>query len=122
MGRHADRRANRAYHRRPYKRRVFGTEERPRLSVFRSSSHIYAQIINDDEAKTLAAVSTRTPKIQKAVKNTGDKSAAEKVGKELAKRAKSAGVSKVVFDRASFAYHGRIKALADAARKGGLSF
>jgi len=122
MGRHKDRRPNRAFHRRPYRRRVFGTEERPRLSVFRSGRHIYAQVINDDEAKTLAAVSTRTPELQKAISNTGDKSAAEKVGKEIAKRAKKVGVNKVVFDRASFAYHGRIKALADAAREGGLSF
>ena len=122
MGRHAQRRKNRAFHRRPYRRRVTGTSERPRLSVYRSGKHIYAQIINDDENVTLAAVSTLTPAIRKVNAKTASADAATAVGTALAERAKGAGVTKVVFDRASFSYHGRVKALAEAARKGGLSF
>ena len=95
---------------------VFGTAERPRLSVFRSNKQIYAQVINDLEGKTLAAASSlgleTMPKIQQA----------EKVGELLAKKAQEAGVSAVVFDRNGYLYHGRVKSLADAARKGGLNF
>jgi len=94
---------------------------RPRLSVFRSGRHIYAQIINDEDSKTLAAASSMDDGVKDAKKgNTKD--AAAKVGKLLAERATKAGVKEVVFDRGSYLYHGRIKALADAAREAGLSF
>ena len=95
---------------------VKGTAERPRLSVFRSNKQIYAQVINDIEGKTLASASSlgleRMPKIQQA----------EKVGELVAEKAKAAGIETVVFDRNGYLYHGRVKQLADAARKGGLNF
>jgi len=96
--------------------------ERPRLSVFRSSKQIYAQIIDDKAGRTVVAASTLEKAMREALKTGADKAAAEAVGKLIAERAKDAGVSKVVFDRGSFIYHGRVKALADAAREGGLEF
>lgn len=102
------------------RRRLSGTPERPRLAVFRSLSHIYAQVIDDVEGRTLAAASD----LEAGVK--GGKGAktevAKRVGSLVAERARNAGVSQVVFDRGGFHYHGRVKALADAAREGGLSF
>jgi len=95
---------------------------RPRLSVHRSGQHIYAQIIDDVKGVTLAAASTVDTDLRKALKNTSDKSAAEAVGKLVAERAKKAGVEQVAFDRGAYAYHGRVKALAEAARAAGLSF
>jgi large subunit ribosomal protein L18 len=91
---------------------------KPRLSVHRSGRHIYAQVIDDAAGKTIAAAST----LDKDVKATATKDGAAAVGKALAERAKKAGVSKVVFDRGGFLFHGRVKALADAAREGGLEF
>ena len=99
------------------RKRVSGTAERPRLAVFRSSRHIYAQLIDDVAGRTLAAAG--------GVKDAGDgdkTAAARRVGASLAERAKAAGISRVVFDRGGYAYHGRVKALADAAREGGLDF
>lgn len=96
--------------------------ERPRLSVFRSSKHIYAQVIDDAAGRTLAAASSLEKDLRGSLKTGADKAAAEAVGKLIAERATTAGVSKVIFDRGSFIYHGRIKALADAAREGGLQF
>jgi large subunit ribosomal protein L18 len=93
----------------------------PRLTVHRTPRHIYAQIISPD-AKVLAAVSTVQKDMKSAVKNTGNREAAAMVGKVIAERAKSAGVESVAFDRSGFIYHGRIKALADAAREAGLKF
>ncbi len=95
---------------------------RPRLSVFRSNKHMYAQIIDDANGHTLAAASTLDKELREAVAKGGDKAAATEVGKLIAKRAVEAGVSEVVFDRGGYIYHGRVKALADAAREGGLSF
>lgn len=95
---------------------------RPRLSVHRSGQHIYAQVIDDIKGVTLAAASTLEADLRKSLKKTADKSAAEAVGKLVAERAKKAGVEQVAFDRGSFAYHGRVKALAEAARAAGLSF
>lgn len=95
---------------------------RPRLSVHRTGQHIYAQVIDDIKGITLAAASTVDGDVKKTVKKTADKSAASAVGKLVAERAKKAGVDKVAFDRGSYAYHGRIKALAEAAREAGLSF
>jgi len=95
---------------------------RPRLSVFRSSKHIYAQIIDDVAGRTLAAASTLDESVRSGRKTGANRDAAEAVGKLLAERAKAAGVSTVVFDRGGYLFHGRVKALADAAREGGLDF
>lgn len=95
---------------------------RPRLSVFRSSKHIYAQVIDDAKGHTLAFASTMEKDLKGRLKTGADKSAAIEVGKLVAARATQAGVKDVVFDRGGYKFHGRIKALADAAREGGLSF
>ena len=101
------------------RKKVSGTSERPRLAVFRSLNHIYAQVIDDVNGKTLAAASTT----EKELKGTtgGNIEAAEKVGKSIAERALAAGVSNVVFDRGGYLYHGRVKALLDATRTAGLN-
>jgi large subunit ribosomal protein L18 len=95
---------------------------RKRLSVFRSSKHIYAQVIDDVEGKTLAAASSLDKDLKAKLKTGADKDAASEVGKLLAERAAKAGVKDVVFDRGRYLYHGRVKALADGAREGGLNF
>lgn len=95
---------------------------RPRLSVFRSSKNIYAQVIDDSAGRTLAAASTLDADLKKALKTGADSDAAAAVGKLVAERATKAGVTEVIFDRGAYLYHGRVKALADAAREGGLSF
>ena len=95
---------------------------RPRLSVFRSSKHIFAQVIDDANGHTLAAASTLDKDLKGKVKNGGNIDAATQVGKLVAERASKAGVKEVVFDRGAYLYHGRVKALADAAREGGLEF
>jgi len=95
---------------------------RPRLSVFRSGRHIYAQVIDDAAGRTVAAASTLEKDLRGSLKTGADKDAAVTVGKLVAERALAAGVSAVVFDRGPFLYHGRVKALAEAAREGGLSF
>jgi large subunit ribosomal protein L18 len=95
---------------------------RPRLSVHRSSKHIYAQVIDDVQGRTLAAASSLEKDMKTSLKTGADKAAATAVGKLLAERAKKAGVDSVVFDRGGYRFHGRIKALADGAREGGLSF
>ncbi len=95
---------------------------RPRLSVHRTNEHMYAQVIDDVKGVTLAAASTLDKEIYDALAKTSDKAAAEAVGKLLAARAKAAGVVEVVFDRGGYMFHGRVKALADAARDGGLQF
>jgi large subunit ribosomal protein L18 len=104
------------------RRKVEGTPERPRLSVYRSSKHIYAQVVDDVTGRTLAAASTLSEGVKGAVKSTGNCEAAAKVGALLAEKAKAAGITAVCFDRGGRKYHGRIKALAEAARKGGLKF
>lgn len=108
--------------RRRVRQRVFGTPARPRLSVFRSKSHIYAQIIDDVRGHTLAAASTLDPVVRKIVQSKSPIDAAKEVGRLIASRAKAANVTAVVFDRGGRLYHGRIKALADASREGGLQF
>jgi large subunit ribosomal protein L18 len=95
---------------------------RPRLSVFRSSAHIYAQVIDDQRGHTVAAASSLEKDLRGKLKTGANKEAAVEVGKLVAERAKAAGVAKVVFDRGAYIYHGRVKALADAAREGGLEF
>ena len=101
---------------------LFGSAERPRLSVFRSDKHIYAQIIDDYAGKTLVSAATTAADVRGDLKNGGNIEAAKRVGRAIAERAKSAGITKVAFDRGGRMYHGRIKALADAAREGGLQF
>lgn len=96
--------------------------ERPRLSVFRSSKHIYAQLINDERRATLVAASSIDKALRDKLKTGADKDAATQVGRLIAERATAAGIREVVFDRGSYLFHGRVKALADAAREGGLSF
>jgi large subunit ribosomal protein L18 len=95
---------------------------RPRLSVFRSSKHIYAQLIDDLQGRTLAAAGSSDKDVASAVKSGSGKEIAEAVGKLIATRAKDAGVANVIFDRGGYRFHGRVKALADAAREGGLKF
>ena len=113
------RRQRRQHH---VRRRLFGTSERPRLSVFRSSKHIYAQVINDASGTTLAAASTLDPEIRAQKSYGGNKAAASVVGRVIAERAKQAGIDKICFDRRSYKYHGRVEALAQAAREAGLQF
>jgi large subunit ribosomal protein L18 len=103
------------------RQRMQGTSERPRLNVYRSLNHIYAQVIDDSTGKTLVAVSTAQGK-KGSKKTGGNVASAKEIGKMIAERAKDKGVKKVVFDRGGYLYHGRIKALADAAREAGLEF
>ena len=95
---------------------------RPRLSVFRSGKHIYAQVIDDEAGRTLAAASSLDKSLRESLRGGADRNAAAAVGKLVAERAVSAGITLVVFDRGAYLYHGRVKALADAAREGGLAF
>jgi large subunit ribosomal protein L18 len=120
--------AQKLKHRRQLRRRhhvrkgIVGTGERPRLTVFRSSKHIYAQVVNDHDGVTLCAVSSLAKDVKAGVPYGGNVKAAAVIGQKIAEIAKAKGISKVAFDRGHYRYHGRIKALADAARKGGLEF
>ncbi|MDP9147220.1 MAG: 50S ribosomal protein L18 [Acidobacteriota bacterium] len=102
--------------------KVSGTTERPRLCVYRSLGHIYAQVIDDRTGNTLVSASSVDGETKKNLKSGGNIAAAKVIGKAVAERAKAAGVQKVVFDRGGYKYHGRVKALADAAREAGLQF
>ncbi len=104
------------------RKRVRGTVERPRLSVFRSHKHVYAQVIDDASGRTLASASTVDKDLRGDLKYGGNVAAATAIGKAIAQRAKAAGVTKVAFDRGSAQYHGRVAALANAAREAGLEF
>lgn len=104
------------------RKKVRGTTERPRLNVFKSARHIYAQIIDDTAGTTLVAVSTVCDELSSALKYTGNADAARVVGAAIAKKALEKDIKAVVFDRNGFLYHGRVKALADAARENGLAF
>lgn len=101
---------------------VKGTSERPRLAVFRSLNHIYAQVVDDAGGRTLAAADSRSAEFRGRFPSGGNVAAAKAVGELVAQKAKAAGVSRVVFDRGGYQYHGRVKALAEAARAGGLAF
>src|SRR5215510_13785373 len=101
------------------RRKVRGTTERPRLAVYRSLNHIYAQLIDDEKAQTIAAASTTEKSL--GLKSGGNVEAAKKIGQAIAERALAAGISNVVFDRGGYLYHGRVKALTDAARSAGLN-
>jgi large subunit ribosomal protein L18 len=102
--------------------RLAGTPERPRLNVYRSVAHIYAQVIDDRGGRTIASASSVDKETKKNLKGGGNIASAKAVGKVIAERAKAAGVTQVVFDRGGYKYHGRVKALADAAREAGLKF
>ena len=102
--------------------RINGTSERPRLSVFRSNDHMYAQIIDDTVGNTLVSASTTQKAVKAALEKTNDVAAASYLGKVIAERALAKGITEVVFDRGGFIYHGKIEALADAAREAGLKF
>ena len=104
------------------RKKISGTPERPRLAVFRSQAHIYAQVIDDGTGRTLCSASSLDETLKSDAKRGADVAAAKAVGSLIATRAKEKGVLAVVFDRGGFQYHGRIKALADAAREGGLKF
>jgi large subunit ribosomal protein L18 len=104
------------------RKRIYGTADRPRLNVFRSLTEIYAQVINDDEGITLVSASTIDQDLRSKVSGNAKTEQAKKVGELLAERAKSAGIEQVVFDRSGYRYIGRVKALADGAREGGLQF
>ena len=104
------------------RKRFSGTAERPRLAVFRSNNHVYAQVIDDVAGKTIVSASTLEKDIKAELKNTDDIEAATKIGNVVAKRALDKGIKAVVFDRGGYIYHGKVKALADAAREAGLEF
>lgn len=104
------------------RQRVRGQAEMPRLNVYRSLNHIYAQIVDDTRGQTVVSASSCDKEVRKTLKTGGNVAAAKVVGRILAERAKTAGITRVVFDRGGYAYHGRVKALADAAREGGLKF
>ena len=104
------------------RRKISGTAEQPRLSVFRSAKHIYAQVVDDASGKTLAHVSTLSKEVRDAIKESKKTDAAKAVGSAVAKALLAKGVKRIVFDRNGYMYHGRIKALADAAREAGLKF
>lgn len=104
------------------RRRVRGSDARPRLCVFRSGKHIYVQVISDQSGRTLAAASTLNAALREELKGTGNKDAAKRVGAMIAQICQDQGIRSVVFDRNGFLYHGRVRALADAAREAGLEF
>jgi len=120
------RRVSRDEHRRRIHRRVrqtvTGTTERPRLSVYRSLAHLYAQVIDDSTGKTIVSAGSNDKEMRKQTKGGGNVAAAKLVGKTVAERARQKGISQVVFDRGGYRYHGRVKALAEAAREAGLKF
>ena len=118
----ADKNAKRLQRHKRVRRKVFGTPQRPRLCVFRSSNNIYAQIIDDTNRVTLVAASSLDEADKGAVNHTGNKEAAKLVGEMVAKKAVEKGITEVVFDRGGYIYHGRIKELAEGAREAGLKF
>jgi large subunit ribosomal protein L18 len=101
---------------------VTGSDAKPRLSIYRSLHHIYAQVISDESGKTIAAASTMTPELRESLKSKRNADAAKQVGKAIAQKCLASGIKQVIFDRNGFLYHGRLKALADAAREAGLQF
>ena len=113
--------ARKRRHRR-VRKKISGTAERPRLNVFRSLRHIYAQIIDDDRGRTLIAASTQDPALRDQLAGLDKTAQAKVVGQALAERAQAKSVRQVIFDRGGYKYHGRVKALADGAREGGLEF
>lgn len=117
-----NRNANRKSRHRRIRQKINGTPERPRLNIFRSNRHIYAQIINDIDGHTLVSASTLDKELKDKLTNTGNKEAARLVGELVGKRAIEKGIEKVVFDRSGYIYHGKVKELAEGAREAGLKF
>jgi large subunit ribosomal protein L18 len=117
-----ERRENRRERHKRVRKKLNGTGERPRLAVFKSSKHIYVQLIDDEKAHTIMSASTLAPGFKQKMASTGNISAAKLVGQLFAERALEKGIEKVIFDRGGFIYHGRIKALAESAREAGLKF
>ena len=117
-----DRRKARLRRHRRVRTTIRGEASRPRLAVFRSLHHIYAQVVDDGAGRTLTAVSTAEPDLRKSLKSTAGAAAATAVGKRIAERARERGIETVVFDRGGFPYHGRVRAVAEAARAAGLKF
>jgi large subunit ribosomal protein L18 len=122
MAQHTDRKQRRGRIHLRIRKRLAGTAERPRLTVFRSLGNVYAQLVDDTNGRTLVAASSLEKAIQKGLSHGGNKAAGRAVGAAIAERAKSQGITSVIFDRAGFRYHGVIKELADAARETGLQF
>ena len=122
MDRYKDKRAKRSRRRMHVRQRITGTAERPRLSVFRSLRHTYAQVIDDTEGRTLVSASTLSAEVKDGVKSGGNKEAARLVGKAVAQKAVEAGIKEVAFDRGPYRYHGRVKEVAEGARESGLQF
>lgn len=117
-----DKNAGRQVRHRRVRAKISGSGDRPRLNVYRSSNHIYAQVIEDESGRTLASASTVDPELKGTLKNGGNIEAAKSVGSLIARRAQEKGVKVVVFDRGGYLYHGRVAALAEAAREAGLEF
>lgn len=117
-----DNKARRDRIRKGIRKKIRGTAERPRLAVFRSNKEIYVQVINDDDGKTIAGASSLSKGVKEEVAEKSKSEVSKLVGLEIAKRAKEAGVEVVTFDRSGYRYHGRVKALAEGAREGGLNF
>lgn len=117
-----DKRAARERRRRRVRAKISGTAARPRLAIFRSNEHIYVQLINDEQGNTLAAASTLDKPVREKATSLNKTAEAREVGRLIAERAQAAGIKTAVFDRGGFLYHGRVAALADAARAGGLEF
>lgn len=113
---------NRKRRHRRVRKKIAGTASVPRLNIFRSSRHVYAQVIDDSAGQTLAAASSLEPDLRQELEHGGNTAAARKVGEVIARRALDRGIERVVFDRGGYLYHGRVKALADAARETGLQF
>ena len=122
MGKRVDSRAARVRRHKRVRNKVKGSADRPRLDVFRSANHVYAQIIDDSQGITIVSSSTLDPEIRGEVEGKTKVVCAQMVGTSIAKRATEKGISQVAFDRGGYKYHGRVKALADAAREGGLEF
>jgi large subunit ribosomal protein L18 len=122
MNKVPDRRATRIRRHSRLRGHIEGTPTRPRLAIFRSIHHVYAQVIDDASGRTLAAASSTDQELRKSLKSTSSAEGAAAVGKSIAERARQAGIETVVFDRGGFPYHGRIKSLAEAARGAGLKF
>jgi len=122
LGMEVDRAAQRARRHRRVRKKIFGTPERPRLCVYKSLRHLYAQIIDDTSGVTVAAASTLAPELRGKLKSTSNTEAAEAVGQLIAQKALDKDIDTVVFDRSGYQYHGRVKTIADAARAAGLRF
>ena len=114
--------ASRLRRKRSIRKKISGTAERPRLSVFRSNKHIYAQVIDDVTGKTLASISTESPSVREEITDKKKTEAAQLVGQKIAEKCKELSIENVIFDRNGFIYHGRVKAVAEGAREGGLKF